>query len=78
MPGVVEHLFRHDAGKMVDVVPEALAFVTSDLAIFRRAEKSIGLDHADFAPISRSMSSGASQSGTMEEGEHVKPSSHLA
>jgi predicted RNA polymerase sigma factor len=25
MPGVVEHLFRHEAGKMVDVVPEALA-----------------------------------------------------
>jgi hypothetical protein len=78
MPGVVEHLFRHKAGKMVDLVPEALALATSDLAIFRRVGKSIELDHADFAPISRSMSYGASQSGTMGEGEHVKPSSHLA
>ena len=31
-----------------------------------------------FAQCSRSMSSGASQSGIMREGEHMKPSSHLA
>jgi hypothetical protein len=56
---------------VVDVVPEALARALRTWPFF-------GVPGADFAPISRSMSSGASQSGIMGEGEHVKPSSRLA
>ena len=91
---MVEHLFRHEAGKIVatltrssagthltlaaDVVPDALARALRTWPFLRRCRKIPPPGSCGLRAISRSMSYGASQSGIMGEGEHVKPSSHLA
>jgi RNA polymerase sigma-70 factor (ECF subfamily) len=94
---MVEHLFRHEAGKIVATLTRSSAGTphagrgrgagcagagTSDLAAFTampenpsawimRASRNLALD------VVRRVSNDP-QSGIMGEGEHVKPSSHLA
>jgi hypothetical protein len=87
MPGVVEHLFRHEAGKMVATLTRSSAWNTSRWprtwcrrrwrghcgpGRFTACRKIPPPGSCGLRAISRSMSSGASQSGIMGEGEHGK------
>ena len=49
MPGVVEHLFRHEAVKMLATLIRYSAWNTLTLAEEVVTENSLRLDHADFA-----------------------------
>ena len=60
-----------------DVVPEALARALRTWPFYGVPENP-SAGSCGLRAISRSMSSGASQSGIMGEGQHMKPSSHLA